>query len=230
MRKSLAAFYAKDMYQLDRTRDSARVVVPMIVALTRPESVVDVGCGLGAWLGEFHDRGIKVIGLDGDYLEPSTLRFPSEFFRPVDLSSKFEIPAGQYDLAVCLEVAEHLPPANSRHLVQQLTSASPCVLFSAAPPGQWAGGHINCQPLSFWRKLFEEFGFRMFDPVRPGIRDNRDVAWWYRQNIVLFASQKKIDNIPMLAQYEEVPPGLETEWVYAWVAEARGPAAWGASA
>ena len=93
MRKSLANYYAEDMYERDRTRDSARILVPMVVELIHPSSVVDVGCGRGAWLGEFKAQGIdKIVGLDGDYLKPSMLRFPPQCFRPTDLSSKFEIP------------------------------------------------------------------------------------------------------------------------------------------
>ena len=198
------------------------VVVPMVLALTHPSSVLDVGCGRGAWLSAFVEQGIeKIVGLDGDYLKPSTLLFPVDCFRPTDLSGEFGIPAGRFDLAVCLEVAEHLPARNSRHLVRQLTSAAPQVLFSAAPPGQGGGGHINCQPLSYWRKIFEEFGFRMLDPFRPRLRDDRRVAWRYRQNMVLFASPEAIAANPALADCGEVPPGMESEWVYMWVAEAQ---------
>ena len=222
MRKSLANYYAEDMYERDRTRDSARILVPMVVELIHPSSVVDVGCGRGAWLGEFKAQGIdSIVGLDGDYLKPSMLRFPPQCFRPTDLSSKFEIPGGRYDLAICLEVAEHLPPANSRHLVRQLTSAAPLVLFSAAPPGQGGEGHVNCQPLSYWRKIFEELGFRMLDPFRPRLRDDRRVAWWYRQNAVLFVSPDAIAGNPALKEYPEVEPGFESEWVYMFVAEAQ---------
>jgi SAM-dependent methyltransferase len=227
MRKNLADYYAEDMYERDRARDSARVVVPMVVALTHPSSVLDIGCGRGAWLGEFKANGVsKIVGLDGSYLKQSMLLFPSECFRPTDLSGKFEIPAGRFDLAICLEVAEHLPALNSRHLVRQLTSAAPQVLFSAAPPGQGGRGHINCQPLSYWRKIFEEFGFKMLDPFRPRLRDDPKVAWWYRQNMVLFASQEASAAHSALADCSEVPQGLESEWVYMWVADsqAAGPA------
>jgi SAM-dependent methyltransferase len=226
MRKSLATYYAEDMYERDRTGDSARILVPMVIALTHPASVVDVGCGRGAWLGEFKANGIdKIVGLDGDYLKPSMLRFPPECFRPTDLSSKFDIPGGPYDLAISLEVAEHLPPANARHLVRQLTLAAPQVLFSAAPPGQGGEGHINCQPLSYWRKIFEDFGFKMLDPFRPRLRDDRRVAWWYRQNAVLFVSPGAVSSNPALADYPEVEEGLESEWVHMWVADsqAAGP-------
>ena len=158
MRKRLASFYAEEMYAEDRPSPSARVVVPMVIELTHPSSVLDVGCGRGAWLSAFIANGIEqVVGLDGDYIKPSTLLFPADRFRPTNLSIKFEIPPDRFDLAICLEVAEHLPAPNSRHLVRQLTSAASQVLFSAAPPGQGGGGHINCKPLSYWRKIFEEF-------------------------------------------------------------------------
>lgn len=227
MRKRLASFYAGEMYAEDRPSPSARVVVPMVVELTHPSSVLDIGCGRGAWLSAFIAQGIeKVVGLDGDYLPPSTLLFPADRFRPTNLGTRFEIPPDRFDLAICLEVAEHLPARNSKHLVQQLTSAAPQVLFSAAPPGQRGGGHINCQPLSYWRKVFEEFGFRMLDPFRPKLRDDKRVAWWYRQNMVLFVSPDAIAANPGLAQCAEVPPGLESEWVYMWTA---GPQCWPAT-
>ncbi len=227
MRKNLANYYAEDMYEPDRTLGSARVVVPIVVALTHPASVLDVGCGRGAWLSAFREQGIQEIaGLDGNYIKPSTLLIPADRFHPTDLSGKFEIPADRFDLALCLEVAEHLPAPNARHLVQQLTSAAPLVLFSAAPPGQGGEGHINCQPLSYWRKIFEELGFRMLDPLRPALRDNRQVEWWYRQNMILFSSQEAIDANPALADCGEVPPGLESEWIHMWVVDAQiaGPA------
>ena len=209
------------MYADDSASQSARIVVPMVVELTHPSSVLDMGCGRGAWLSEFRVQGIeKIVGLDGDYIPPSTLLFPADRFRPTNLSAKFEIPPDRFDLATCLEVGEHLPARNSRHLVRQLTSAAPQVLFSAAPPGQWARGHVNCQPLSYWRRIFEGFKFRTLDPFRPRLRDDRRVTWWYRQNIVLFASSEAISANPALVAWE-VPPGLESEWVYRWVADAQ---------
>jgi SAM-dependent methyltransferase len=225
MRKRLASYYAEDMYAGDRSSPSAAVVVPMVVELMHPSSVLDVGCGRGAWLGAFLANGVeKVIGLDGDYIKPSTLLFPAERFRPTNLSAKFEIPPDRFDLATCLEVAEHLPERHSKYLVGRLTSAAGHVLFSAAPPGQEGGGHINCKPLSYWRKIFEDFGFRMLDPFRPRIRDDRRIAWWYRQNMVMFVSLHAIAANPKLATCE-VPPGLESEWVYRWVADAQAEGA-----
>ena len=225
MRKRLSSFYAEEMYAEDTSSPSAAVIVPMIIELIHASSVLDVGCGRGAWLRAFLANGIDtVVGLDGDYIKPETLLIPADRFRPTDLGSKFEIPAQHFDLVTCLEVAEHLPERHSKYLVSKLVSAAPHVLFSAAPPGQWGGGHINCKPLSYWRRLFEEFGFKTLDPVRPRTRDDRRVAWWYRQNMVMFASPQAVATNPALARWE-IPPGLESEWVYRWVADAQAGAA-----
>jgi SAM-dependent methyltransferase len=222
MRKRLAHFYADEMYEgNDSSIRSARIIVPMVVELTHPSRVLDVGCNRGNWLSTFMAEGVaNVAGLDGDYIKASQLLFPADRFFPTDLSTKFEIPPERFDLAICLEVAEHLPERNSRHLVRQLTSAAPQVLFSAAPPGQGGRAHVNCQPLGFWRKIFEGFGFKILDPFRPRIRDDRRIAWWYRQNMVMFASPDAIAANPALAS-SELPPGVESEWIYRWVADSQ---------
>ena len=219
MRRRLARHYAHGLYARNRAANSAEVVVPLIVELVKPTSVIDVGCGRGVWLKVFlANRVNRIVGLDGDYIDPATLEIPSDCFHPVDLSGAFEIGPERFDLAVCLEVGEHLSPRFAPHLVRQLAAASPIVVFSAAPPGQTGGGHVNCQPLSYWRALFDAHGFKMLDPFRPRIRDDQRVSWWYRQNMVLFASPEAIAANPALAEYAEVAPGFESEWVHMWVA------------
>ncbi|MGH9522534.1 MAG: class I SAM-dependent methyltransferase, partial [Terriglobales bacterium] len=44
---------------------SAREVVPLLIRMVAPESVVDVGCGTGSWLAAFRESGIyDVMGID----------------------------------------------------------------------------------------------------------------------------------------------------------------------
>lgn len=190
---------------------SARAIARIACQLFEPTSVVDVGCGQGAWLAAFAELGvIQVRGIDGDYVNGDKLLFDRANFMAADLSRAFEIP-GHYDLAICVEVAEHLPGNNSRHLVHAMTQASPLVLFSAAVPGQGGSGHINEQWPSYWRSLFAAEGFRMFDPIRPRIREESAICWWYRQNLVVFASQKAMSRQSRLG--EEVA-GDDIEWVH----------------
>ncbi len=192
---------------------AARVIVPILLEMVRPTSVVDVGCGSGAWLRVFKENGVHVIcGLDGTYVDPSKLLIDKASFTPIDLGDGLRIP-DHYDLAVCLEVAEHLPESSIDRLAKELTAASPMVLFSAAIPGQGGTGHVSERWPGYWRDLFARRGYRMLDPIRPRIRDDNRVKWWYRQNIVLFASEDVIRSSPAL-QAEANRPAEDLEWVH----------------
>jgi hypothetical protein len=191
---------------------SARAIASIVCELIQPRSAVDVGCGWGSWLLAFHECGVeRLLGIDGDYINPQRMLIDPACFAAQDLAAPFDIP-GSFDLAICLEVAEHLPPRNARRFVRALTAVAPVVLFSAAMPSQGGSNHINEQWPSYWRRLFEAEGFRMFDPVRPRIRDRRDVQWWYRQNVVIYVRTDAIPSYPQLGP--EIPLGDEIEWVH----------------
>ncbi len=53
----------------DWSVNSAKVIVPLVMDLINPKSVIDVGCGDGSWLTQFKQCGVeKITGLDGDYM------------------------------------------------------------------------------------------------------------------------------------------------------------------
>jgi SAM-dependent methyltransferase len=189
------------------------IVAKVVWELTKPNQVVDVGCGVGAWLRAFRENGSHTVrGLDGGYVEPSQLYIDASDFTAVDFAQPFEIDS-TFDLAICLEVAEHLTRSQSVHLVDALTGAAPIVLFSAAVPGQGGTGHVNEQWPEYWRDLFDSRGFRMLDVVRPRIRDDWHVKWWYRQNLVLFADDTALAAHPELRAAAGAPVNA-IEWVH----------------
>jgi SAM-dependent methyltransferase len=200
--------------ELKGALESARIVVPIVVDVVMPKSVVDVGCGLGAWLRAFQENGVSAVrGFDGTWVDQSKLLIDRECFTAVDLGRPMTI-GQKYDLAVCLEVAEHLPSRNNRSFVQMLTWAAPFVLFSTAIPGQGGSHHCNEQWPSYWRALFAEAGFKLLDPVRPWIIHDSRVEWWYRQNTVLFASDAALSDRPELKAQADAAAQADLEWVH----------------
>lgn len=174
---------------ISESLSSAKVVVPLVIDLLHPGSVVDVGCATGAWLSVFHEQGVEtIVGLDGAYVDRARLLIPSGSFRPTDLTKPFSLEE-RYDLAVSLEVAEHLPEASAEGFVTSLCRLAPIVLFSAAVPGQMGTHHINEQWPDYWRTLFAACSFRMLDPFRPLLWHNERVALWYRQNLFLYIQE-----------------------------------------
>ena len=117
---------------------------------------------------------------------PTNRRQATEFIER-DLEQPLAVDR-RFNLAICLEVGEHLPPERAPGFVADLTSLAPVVLFSAAVPGQGGTHHVNEQWSEYWVALFEAEGWVCRDAVRPWIRSNEDVAWWYRQNLYLAIS------------------------------------------
>jgi SAM-dependent methyltransferase len=183
--------------QRDESRRAAREVIPVLFAMFRPTSVIDVGCGVGTWLTVFNELGVDDFqGVDGTHVDRSLLEIPDSRFHAVDLNSDFA-PTFQrrFELAMSLEVAEHLEPSSSKRFVQSLTSLSDVVLFSAAIPAQGGTGHINEQWLEFWAILFREAGYVPVDCLRPIIWNNDQIVWWYRQNMIVFVQENQVERI-----------------------------------
>lgn len=167
---------------------SAKRILPIVFALLQPQSVVDVGCGVGTWARAAMDLGVTdVVGIDGDYIDTATLHVPPERFLQRDLNHPLQLNR-QFDLAVSVEVAEHLTGDLAKPFVGELTKLAPAVLFSAAIPYQDGNHHVNERWPSYWAGVFEQFGFSPFDVVRPQVWRDREVEPWYAQNVVLYLS------------------------------------------
>src|SRR5205085_11975533 len=117
-------------------------------------------------------------------------------FRAIDLREPFELPR-TFDLAVSLEVAEHLPASSASAFVESLTRLAPAVLFSAAVPHQGGWNHLNEQWPQYWAEIFARHGFFPVDCLRERFWDRPNVRWWYAQNMVLYLA----DGHPLWRQY-----------------------------
>lgn len=165
-----------------------------------PDSVIDVGCGVGAW----HQPNQKYIGID---FNVDKVLDGVEYIN-IDLSKPFEL-NGKYDLALCLEVAEHLPESAAANLIEQLCKVSDNILFSAAIPKQGGTGHINEQWQSYWYKIFKDNGFGAAKK-QPNIRKNKNIELWYRQNIVLYkrGENGRVEDFILPEYYEQITSTL----------------------
>jgi SAM-dependent methyltransferase len=183
-------------YQRAGAALSAARVLPVVRQHIGFRSVLDVGCGAGAWVKAHQDMGIETcIGIDGDYVDRSVLLMERNNFHARDITRPFDL-GRQFDIVQCLEVAEHVPCESSDTLIDNIVRHGRLVLFSAAPPGQGGEHHINERPYPFWRDAFLRRGFHLFDFVRPAIRDDAQIEPWYRFNVLFFAHQSAIGALP----------------------------------
>lgn len=146
--------YAELMPVIDRLESRQAIALGKWVKKhIEPSSIVDIGCATGIYLLPFVD--IEHFGVDAEITAGKLI--PDNFQR-VDL--RYEWDSGKvYDLAYCIEVAEHLQPEYAEQLIKNITSNCKSVIFTAAAPGQGGMFHHNEQPKTYWIELFRKYGF-----------------------------------------------------------------------
>ena len=214
--------YTREYYEeLNWARESAREILSLLVRWFQPKSVIDLGCGAGNWLATAIELGIHdVVGVDGEWVKNADLAIPSEHLVIHDLRTPFRI-SRRFDLALSLEVAEHLPASSAAEFIESLCGLSDVVVFSAAIPGQGGRRHLNEQWPSYWARHFAEREFDCQDVLRPEIWLNPRVAWYYAQNSLIFMRR---GSHPALGETRAPLPLVHPELWSAQVARLGSPA------
>lgn len=189
--------YGTAFYEVEgeSAKKSSQVILPYVIEILQPKSIVDFGCGTGEWLhtAKKFDCVEKVLGLDGVYVTDFYVLSKDEFVacelnQYIDLGQRF-------DLAISLEVAEHIEPDYAKTFIENLTMHSDIILFSAAIPFQGGIHHVNEQYPSYWKDIFKSYGYEVCDCLRKVFWNNEDVDIWYRQNIMFYCKAELKDKI-----------------------------------
>lgn len=188
-------------YENIHNRNSAEEIVPYIIELFNPESILDIGCGTGTWLKSAETLGVKkIFGVDGEYINKNQLEISQENFMSYNLQKVLNLNE-KYSITLCLEVAEHLDEKYSDNLITSLVNHSDIVIFSAALPYQGGQNHVNEQDFGYWIEKFKKHNYKPLDIVREKFWNNSKVNWWYKQNIFVYTNRREI-----IEKYESAKP------------------------
>jgi len=135
-------------------KDNTVILFCIFAAFGIPKSYLDVGSGTGVMVNTAEKLGVTTVnGLDQlpRPNHPKLLQVDLRQFQPLPI---------QYDLVTSIETAEHIEPEYADALVSTIAMASAKrIVFTAAMPGQIGHGHVNCQPMYYWREKFHNLGF-----------------------------------------------------------------------
>jgi len=152
--------------KMRRVRKWQRPLGAKFAEFMKVKSVVDFGCAAGYYLEGMMEQGASVLGFEYAYdkVKPYIPKPLAPFIRQGDVQQPIDLDGQTFDLAMSIEVAEHILPEKGDVFVENLTKASHRYVFiSAATPGSGGTGHINEQPLQYWIEKVEARGFRYLD-------------------------------------------------------------------
>lgn len=136
------------------------------------QSVIDLGCGTGALVEACMNAGIVAMGIDSNPLNGEFFdkRNPEKKDRFICEYLQNVIPSNPFDVAVCIEVLEHIPDEVNEKILAIWSKNCHFFLFSSTPyhttpefDAQW--GHINVKPTPHWIKFFEKNGFKFIQKL-----------------------------------------------------------------
>ncbi len=181
--------YGRWMHVTDRTETAqAGFLAGLLYGLLRPASVIDWGCASGLYLTPFLAFGCRVRGLDA---EATAGRLLDGHFERADL--RLDILRTGYDLALCIEVGEHLQAEYADQFVRNVTRSAPVLLWSAAVPGQGGLHHHNEQPTEYWLEKLAGHGFGphpLDGQVREAVGASPVCLWWLKRNAQLLGRER----------------------------------------
>ena len=132
-------------------------VADAIVREHHPTSVLDAGCAMGFLVEELRKRGVEAYGIDvSEYAISEVHESVAEYCSAQSLTEPLE---RRYDLITCIEVLEHIPPAESDRVIENLCNATDRLLISSTPGDYGEPTHLNVQPPEGWAAKLAAQGF-----------------------------------------------------------------------
>lgn len=208
--KRMKSIYDKSFYE---SRDAATSyfadrLATVIADIFSPSSAVDLGCGVGTILRHLKMKGCSdIMGVEGPWLDTAHLVIAKDVFRHADLTKPLNF-GRSFDVAISLEVAEHIDEEFADAFVDSLCRLSPRIVFSAAIPYQGGVSHVNERWQSYWADKFAERKYKTFDAIRPLVWNDKKVPTYYRQNTIIYLHEDLVAVHLSLAPFEVVEFGL----------------------
>lgn len=153
----------------------------IIKGLKHGMTVVDLGCGNGAYTMALRNAGFMCIGYDGS---PLTEELTGGICRILDLSEPVQI--GRYDLVLSLEVGEHIPSKYEDVFIKNLDNACRMfIILSWAIEGQPGTGHVNCRNNDYVIGKMRDRGFFYCPESTQELRDSSTLPW-FKNTLLVF--------------------------------------------
>jgi len=189
--KTVAETYGKRFFKKRHTLWwRTEVLCPVIQTVLQPRNLIDLGCGNGDFAKWFLDHGVDAYGIEGSMEASDTMMLPADHVFYLDLRKPVTLHDAPLDLAISVEVAEHIEPEYAAEFVANCCRLSDRLMLTIAGPGQKGTGHVNLQPIAYWEYLFGLHNYRRNNHVenilKLGLNHKHRWTQTIRNNLVYF--------------------------------------------
>ncbi len=160
-------------------RASAQALLPDLLSRLAARSVLQVGCGTGAWLAVALDLGVDdVVGIDDTACPPEAMRVGRDRVQQVDFARGFDL-GRRFDVVLCVDLVPRLPTSSFDALAAALVGHGDVVVVATASPGKEGrtslATSLACHgllPIANW----------------PAVPSRTQVAPWHARDLALYAT------------------------------------------
>lgn len=143
-------------------------------------SVKDFGCGSGAYVDYWNDRGMWAVGYDGN---PNTPYFSPHCY-VAELSCPMSVEPAE--CVVSLEVGEHIPEQFERNFIENLVLHAEKLLIVSWFPRKGEGiGHVNERSNEYVKEKICAANFEFMPEETEKLR-NASTLWWFKISVMAF--------------------------------------------
>lgn len=141
----------------DHWRGFFAAVADKLIARYQPTKVLDAGCAWGFLVRALRERGVEAYGVD---ISPYAIAQVPEEVKPYCWEGSLLDPLpDRYDLVVCVEVIEHLTPADGAAALANLCAATDRLVLTSTPDDYAEATHLNVQQPDYWAGALADLGF-----------------------------------------------------------------------
>lgn len=168
-------------------QDDANQLAEILLTIYEPNSIIDLGCGVGRFLKPFEEAGCSVYGVDAVQAAIDNSVISKSNIEQFDLRDPF-YPEEVADIVLCLEVLEHIPEESANTIVESISRSGSIAVITFARPGQGGKHHINEKKLEYWIDKFEQAGmkYNKKDTAHVQSELNPQDLEWLEKNIIIF--------------------------------------------
>jgi SAM-dependent methyltransferase len=132
-------------------------VADAVIATFRPTTTYDAGCAIGLFVRALVERGVDAYG--GDISDFAVTNAPDGLRERLEVRDLTHPLDRRFDLISCIEVLEHMSPADTQLAIANLCAATDTILLSSTPEDFTEPTHINVRTPASWAQDFARHGF-----------------------------------------------------------------------